>query len=483
MALIPVVGFSLFPAAGTPQFYVNVTTPDGSTLAETDRAVRFAEGVLRAHPQVQAVFANSGNDNPSIYYNVFERAESPSHGQLFVRLRPMRFAAQERLQDSLRAVLASYAGAEVALEQFVNGPPIDAPVAMRIEGPNLDTLRLLAGRYEQVMRSIPGTRLVRNPLRLPRTDLRVVVDRGKAGALGVPTVEVERMLRLGIAGLEAGKIRAGDGEERALVVRLPHTGRPAPEALDRIPVASVTGAVLPLPQLIQTRLIASPAQVAHTDRQRSVTVTSGVRSGFNTNAVTQQVLAALDTIALPSGYALRPAGELESREESFSGVGGAVLVAVFAILMILVLEFRDFRTTLVVASVIPLGVVGGILALFFSGYTLSFTALIGFVALVGIEIKTSILLVDFTDQLRAEGAPQEEAVERAGAIRFLPIVLTTLTAIGGLLPLALQGSGLYSPLAWVIIGGLVSSTLIARLVTPVLYLMLVPGDSVRNAKG
>jgi len=483
VALIPVVGFSLFPAAGTPQFYVNVTTPDGSTLAETDRAVRFAEGVLRAHPQVQAVFANSGNDNPSIYYNVFERAESPSHGQLFVRLRPMRFAAQERLQDSLRAVLASYAGAEVALEQFVNGPPIDAPIAMRIEGPNLDTLRLLAGRYEQVMRSIPGTRLVRNPLRLPRTDLRVVVDRGKAGALGVPTVEVERMLRLGIAGLEAGKIRAGDGEERALVVRLPHTGRPAPEALDRIPVASVTGAVLPLPQLIQTRLIASPAQVAHTDRQRSVTVTSGVRSGFNTNAVTQQVLAALDTIALPSGYALRPAGELESREESFSGVGGAVLVAVFAILMILVLEFRDFRTTLVVASVIPLGVVGGILALFFSGYTLSFTALIGFVALVGIEIKTSILLVDFTDQLRAEGVPQEEAVERAGAIRFLPIVLTTLTAIGGLLPLALQGSGLYSPLAWVIIGGLVSSTLIARLVTPVLYLMLVPGDSVRNVKG
>jgi len=102
---------------------------------------------------------------------------------------------------------------------------------------------------------------------------------------------------------------------------------------------------------------------------------------------------------------------------------------------------------------------------------------------VGIEIKTSILLVDFTDQLRAEGVPQEEAVERAGAIRFLPIVLTTLTAIGGLLPLALQGSGLYSPLAWVIIGGLVSSTLIARLVTPVLYLMLVPGDSVRNVKG
>jgi multidrug efflux pump subunit AcrB len=109
-----------------------------------------------------------------------------------------------------------------------------------------------------------------------------------------------------------------------------------------------------------------------------------------------------------------------------------------------------------------------------SGYTLSFTALIGFVALVGIEIKTSILLVDFTDQLRRQGVSLDDAIQQAGEIRFLPIVLTTMTAIGGLLPLALQESGLYSPLAWVIIGGLVSSTLIARLVTPVLYKLLAP---------
>jgi multidrug efflux pump subunit AcrB len=207
---------------------------------------------------------------------------------------------------------------------------------------------------------------------------------------------------------------------------------------------------------------------------RAVTVTSFVQSGFNTDAVTREVIAKLEEIPLPAGYALVPAGEIESREESFGGIGGAVVVAVFAILAILVLEFRDFRTTLVVASVIPLGVVGGIVALLLSGYTLSFTAMIGFVALVGIEIKTSILLVDFTDQLRAEGVPLDDAIQRAGEVRFLPIVLTTITAIGGMLPLALQESGLYSPLAWVIIGGLVSSTLIARLVTPVMYKLLAP---------
>ena len=199
-----------------------------------------------------------------------------------------------------------------------------------------------------------------------------------------------------------------------------------------------------------------------------------MRTGYNTDRVTRQVLARLAPLALPSGYGIVPAGEIESRQESFGDMGGAIIVATFAILAILVLEFRTFRSTLIVASVIPLGLAGGILALLFAGQTLSFAATIGFVALVGIEIKTSILLVDLTNRLRAEGMGLEDAIRRAGEVRFLPIVLTSMTAIGGLLPIALQGSGLYSPLAWVIIGGLVSSTLLARIVTPVMYKVVAP---------
>jgi multidrug efflux pump subunit AcrB len=219
LALVPLVGFSLFPAAGTPQFYVNVTTPEGSTLAETDRAVRFAESVLLAHPAVEGVFANAGRDNPSVYYNVYERPESPIHGQLLVRMAPAVGASQQRIEDSLRTVLAGYAGAEVALEAFVNGPPIDAPIAMRLEGPDLDTLRALSAKAAHAMRAIPGTRNVRDPLRLARTDLRVDVDHGKAGLLGVPSAEVERMLRLGIAGLQVGTVQPGDGDEWLLSAR------------------------------------------------------------------------------------------------------------------------------------------------------------------------------------------------------------------------------------------------------------------------
>jgi len=168
------------------------------------------------------------------------------------------------------------------------------------------------------------------------------------------------------------------------------------------------------------------------------------------------------------------------QRETFSGIGAAVLVAVFGILAVLVLEFGSFRSMLIVAGVIPLGVAGGVLGLWLTGYDLSFTATIGLVALIGIEIKNSILLVDFTNQLRAQGLPLDEAVTRAGEIRFLPIILTSATAIGGLLPLAVQGSGLYSPLAIVIIGGLVASTLIGRLVTPVMYKMLPPRVEVQE---
>ena len=177
---------------------------------------------------------------------------------------------------------------------------------------------------------------------------------------------------------------------------------------------------------------------------------------------------------LPPGYFLALAGEAEAARESFSGVGTAMLVAAFGILAVLVLEFGSFRSTLIVAGVVPLGICGALAGLLVTGYTLSFNAVIGMIALVGIEIKNSILLVDFTNQLRAQGLSLDDAIEKAGETRFLPILLTSATAIGGMLPLAWQGSGLYSPLAVVIIGGLISSTLLARLVTPVMYKLLPP---------
>ena len=177
---------------------------------------------------------------------------------------------------------------------------------------------------------------------------------------------------------------------------------------------------------------------------------------------------------MPEGYRIVPAGERESREESFGGLGTIIILTVFGLLGILILEFRTFKSTIIVLSVIPMGIIGALLALYISGETLSFVATVGIIALMGIEIKNSILMVDYTNGLREKGMNLYDAVMDGAETRFLPILLTSLTAIGGMTPLVLENSPLISPLAIVLIGGLISSTLLSRLVTPVLYNLIPP---------
>ena len=474
LALIPSIGFSLFPKAGTPQFLVTVTAPDGSSLAVTDSAVAFAERALAERPQVSHTYANVGRGNPKIYYNINSQRERATYGEVFALLDHYDANTTPPMLDSLRARFDAYPDARIEVKEFENGPPITAPIELRIAGEDLDSLRAIAARLESVIAAEPGTRDVVNPLKVSRTDLALSFDRAKAGLLGVPTAEIDRAVRFGLAGLTAGRFRDSDGEEYGVTLRLPGDARKDASALDRLWVGSVTGAQIPLRQLASFRFETSPPAIQHYDGERAVTVSSQVRTGFNTDRVTRALLATLDSFPLPAGYRIDAAGEIASRQESFGGLGAAILIATFGILAILVLEFKTFRGMLIVASVIPLGVIGGLVALWLTGYTLSFTAVIGFVALIGIEIKNSILLVDFTNHLRETGVGLREAIEKAGKIRFVPIVLTSATAVGGLFPLAIQGSSLYSPLAIVIIGGLISSTLLSRLVTPVLYELLPP---------
>lgn len=485
--LVPQIGFSLFPKAGTRQFIVSVEMADGTSIEATDTEVQRVEALLAKAPEVERTMANVGKGNPTAYYNVPQRQESASYGELLVQLHAFDPLTTPAFYDHLRAQLGARPNARIEVKEFENGPPIDAPVAVRLLGDDLESLRRAASQVEALMQATPGTLDVVNPSRSERTDLVVTIDRDKAGMVGVPAAYIARALRMAIAGLEVGELREASGDAIPLRLTMPDmtgaspAGAPSLASLGRLRVPSVGGGTVLLSDVARPEFASSPTTIQHYGaKQRSVTVRANVVTGENRDRVTQSVLASLERTKLPDGVRWVAAGEIESRKESFGGLGAAVLIAMFGILAILVLEFKTFRGTLVVASVIPLGVLGGLAALWLSGYTLSFTAMIGFVALIGIEIKNSILLVDFTNQLREphEGAPNGlpllDAVQRAGEVRFLPIVLTTLTAIGGLVPLAIQGSSLYSPLALVIIGGLVSSTLLSRLVTPVMYLLLAP---------
>jgi multidrug efflux pump subunit AcrB len=482
LALVPSIGFSLFPKAGLPQFHVTIEAPEGASLAETDRAARFAEAVLARHPEVVRVVTNVGKGNPSVYYNVAQRNETSSAGEILAELSTREQAEMDPILVAIRGELTGYPGATLELKEFEQGPPIDAPIAVRVLAEDRQKLEAAAREVEAVIAATEGTRYVRNTTRDRKSDLRVRIDRDRAALAGVSVPDVDRTVRLAVGGIVAAQYREDASETawdvrvtapRTAIASLPGGTRPGLEVLERLHLAGARGAV-PLAQVAELELEPSPARIDRFDRTRSTTVTAWVREGFNTDRLTRDILARLEAKQWPEGVRIRPAGEYESRQSSFGGLGTAIILAVAGVLAVLVLEFRTFRSTLIVASVIPLGVIGGLTGLWLAGYTLSFTAVIGFVALMGIEVKNSILLVDFTNQLRRDGVALDEAIHRAGEARFVPILLTTLTALGGLVPLALERSALYSPLAVVIIGGLVSSTVLARVVTPVLYRLLPP---------
>ncbi|MFO0663753.1 MAG: efflux RND transporter permease subunit [Polyangiaceae bacterium] len=490
-ALVPRIGFSLFPKANLPQFLVTIEGPEDASTEEIDRAAHYAEGVIAKHAGGAAaqVMTTVGRGNPQVYYNVGSHEERSSYGEIFVRL--THFKPEETLPvyERMRADFAQYGAARIELKEFENGPPLDAPIAIRVLGDDEEGLRAAARSVQQVLEATPGTMLVRNPSADNKADVRIRVDKERAALFGVFSHDVDRSARLAIDGIVAAHFKPA-GHDESMDIRLilerpgdhePVAKKPTREQLERILVPSHTGAPVRLSQVADVTFEPSATSIRHYNKERSTLVTAQVARSYNTDRVTKDALSRLESLKLPPGIRLRPAGEIENREESLGGMGGAVAIAIFGILGVLVLEFRTFRGTLIVASVIPFGIAGGLVALFLNGDTLSFTANVGFVALMGIEVKNSILLVDFTNQLRADGYSIDEAIQKAGEVRFVPILLTTLTALGGLIPLALERSPLYSPLAIVLIGGLVSSTLVARIVTPVVYKLLRP--SVEHVEG
>jgi multidrug efflux pump subunit AcrB len=467
-SLFPVIGVSFFPDAEKPQFLISVTTPEGSSLAETDRAVRRVENWLADRDDIRRFAANVGRDNPLIYYNVIPRREKATVGQVFVEAE--RAGAIPQIVADLEADLSNRLGARYETEIFKNGPPVEAPIAIKVIGPELGELRRLSDEVAAAMRATPGTQNVDNPLAEPKTDLHVAVDRGRAGLHGVSLASVDRAVRMAVAGLPAATYRDADGDEMDIVVGV--AGDATVTDLERLSVSSAAGAEVPLRQIARVELAREPVRIDHFDTERAVTITADVRPGATPVAVTQAVVERLNGVSLPAGYRTFVGGELEAQEDSFASLLPALLGAVFGILAVLVLQFGSIRQAGIILTAIPLSAIGAFPALLLSGYTFSFTAFVGFTSLAGIVVNNSTILVDYANQLRDQGRPVVEAVTEAGATRFAPIVLTTLTTIGGLLPLTLSGSSLWSPLGWVIIGGLIVATGLTLLVVPVLYAML-----------
>ena len=475
LQLFPVIGFALFPASEKPQFIINAITPLQTNLEKTDSVARYVEEVVSRVPEVSYYATNVGKGNPRIYYNVVQENERTDFAQIFVQLDDDTSPAQKlSIINTLRDEFKSYAGAKIEVKNFEQGPPIVAPVEVRLFGDNLDSLRVYAGQIETLLKQTDGTIYVNNPVSNLKSDIRVVINQDKARMSGINTVDIDRTVRLAVAGLDMGNFSDAEGEDFDIYLTTPKKERATLASFDNLFINTSQGAPVPLEQIASLKLESSPLSIDHYNKVRMVSVSSFVQKGLTNDEVIGNVVEKMQHLKLPEGYSFMMGGEVEATQESFGGLGPIIIVTVFLFVAVLILMFKTFKSMLIVLSVIPLGIVGAVVALLISGNPLSFVAIIGLIALAGVEVKNSILLVDFTNQLRQQGKSVDEAIREAGEVRFLPIVLTSLTAIGGLMPIALSTNPLISPLAIVLIGGLISSTILSRIVTPVVYKLIPP---------
>ena len=466
------LGTSLFPKAEKPMMLVNIELPVGGSFDQTEAMAMTVEQIINTYPIVRSVTTNIGKDNPRIYYNIIPKRQVPNYAQLFVRLHTGNLKEVELFIEQLRNQFADIAGARITVRELLQGPPYEAPIAIRVMGDDLDQVMTVSRNVEKIIARTPGTVNVDNPLDKPKIDLHVNINRDKAAMYGVPVRSIDQVIRTSLVGVTVSQFRDNTGDDYPIVVRYQGEQRPQIEDFDWIVVKSLSGSLIPIKQLVSLEMKSALPRFQHHMTERMARITADLKAGYQTEAVTNEIVEQLQQYQWPNGVRWQIGGEQEQRKESFAGMTKVLLIALLGIFAVLVLQFNSFAQPAVIFAAIPFAITGMIGALWLAGFTFSFTAFIGLTSLVGIVVNNSIILVDYTNKLRTEGKNVKEAVIEAGQTRMLPILLTTMTTIGGLLPLTLSGSVMWAPMGWAIIGGLVTSTVLTLIVVPVLYFLL-----------
>lgn len=470
VSLFPKIGVSFFPTADKTLLLISVDLPYSSNVDRTDKAIRYVENVLDTTQYVESYTVNVGHGNPQVYYNRIPEEYKTYHGEVMVNFKAWDPARFYQTLKQFRTAFANYPDARINFRELKNGAPFEAPVEIILRGENLDTLKRIAYDVEDILRETPGTQDVDNPMALAKTDIKVDVNRDKASLYHLSLLDIDQAVRASLNGIEVDEVILDEDDETyPLVVRVPFADRPTIDDFGKIYLASRTGHQVPLKQVSDVEFKAEFAKISHFNLIRSIGVTANVNDPDNTKAITESILPKLDAYAFPEGYDYYIGGEYETQQKSFGDLGILLAVALLGIFAVLVLQFRSLTQPLIIFSAIPLAITGSFVALFISGWSFSFFAFVGFISLVGIVVNNSIILVDYTNQLIAEGMDKVPAILKASERRFTPILLTTLTTILGLIPLTFSGTSLWSPLGWTLIGGLVSSMLLTLGVVPVLY--------------
>lgn len=481
---LPIVGLvkvQFFPDDDLGFVYIEIEKPEGTTLSATDLSTREVEEILYSYPEAESFVTTVGGasvwsgDGPASGTG----ASNAKMANITVMLKPKdeRSKNSTEIVGELRGLLAPVQSARVRVSQPAGGPPVGAPVLIKVLGENLDDVAIAADRVERLLASIEGTRDVQTSSRGDGTQFEFSIDRAKAAEVGLGAADVGMMLRTAVSGVRATTIKA-DGKDIDVVVKLglnenyrdpEETNIATVDDIAQIPIPTPSGVVL-LGSLVSAEPGESRAAIRHEEKKRIVSVTSQLEPEMTALEVTAAFTDRMGELQLPKGVSIDLGGENEEVNRSFAEMGLALLAGMVLAFAILVLEFNSFRYSLYLILIIPLSLIGVLFGLMISGKTLSFSSLLGVIALAGVIINHAIILLDSIIQTlkRGEHANLREAIIEASAVRLRPIFLTTITTVVGMIPLTYI-SALWGPLAYAIMFGLTFAMLLTLVLIPVLF--------------
>jgi CzcA family heavy metal efflux pump len=494
LGLLKFIGTEFFPDQDEGQFSISIKLPVGTRVEETDRAVRNIEGVLQSSiPEIQAMITDIGI--PSARSGSFFGRNSGSHAaNIQVALVP----AEERRRTifqiirELRPRLAAISGVSLFISpggflRFLLNFGSSAPIDVEIRGFDLDAGSGVAKQVSAIMRSTPGAVDVQVSREDNLPELRVTIDREKAGVLGIDVAQISNTINTCINGSVASLYTDPvNGNQYNMLVRLGESFRSEPEDLKNIVLVTSAGEQVTLGNIAHIEKAASPVQIDRKYQQRIVDVTANV-TGRDLGSVAADIQTRLDRLTLPPGFEIKLSGNVEQQQKTFRDLLLAFGLAILLVYVVMASQFQSLLDPFIIMFTVPLGIVGVFWTLFLSGTTLSVTSFQGIIVMVGIVVSNGILLVDYTNRLRRRGMPLEEAVVRGGRTRLKPILMTSLATVLGLIPMAigLGGESTQAPLAIAVIGGLTVSTLLTLFFVPALYVVferrlkreLTPGET------
>lgn len=478
LAMIPLLGSEFLPEMDEGSYTIQTIRLPSISLTESLAMQHEVEKALREFPEVESVVSRTGRA---------DIASDPMGVNLtdtFVSLKPRsewKQPSKAALEDALRERLARIPGVNynftqpiaMRVDELVSG--VKSDVAVKLYGEDLDVLSRTANRIAAVVRKVPGAREVNVEQVEGQTFLNIQINRAALARYGSSVRHVQELIEAAIGGRTVGEII--EGQRRFdILVKFPEERRGSVEAIEGLMIDTPKGGMVPLSQVASIRMEEGPAQVSREDSQRRIVVEANVAGRDIGSFVADAKRAIHQEVQVPANYFVSWGGQFENQERAMRRLAFVVPLSILMIFLLLYSAFNSLRMASLVLLILPLATAGGILSLWLRGLHLSVSAAIGFIALFGIAVLNGIVMVSTFNRLQEEGLSAREAAEAGAVNRLRPVLMTALVASLGFVPMALStgaGAEVQRPLATVVIGGLVSATLLTLYVLPILYAWLI----------